>query len=597
MLAIVAGLVVFVLLLLHEATAGGSVSLAWLLVLGGFAAHGVWLWRVLRAGAEAAHQKAAPQVPRAVVAGLCGVAVAAVCGFAMMGLFDRIFTEPVDALGTAQMGLIAQATDRLASGEELYIDSYRRLGYEAMLPIPELAIAPYRVVRGAGFDWRFVNILGVAAMASAVLLGLLAAFRAGWFRPTWQVAAGLAAVAVFGCGWLLFPRADGFLHYGHGLVFWPGVLLFGLLLSFRRYVLASVAISVLAALSIGWVVLLPIYWAMIWGEDRRRFGLYVLLTVLLPALAYGWNIEHFTAQFAALVGEPFTIGEVRRELGQGPLQPTLAGLADFLALRPLVYILVILAMVELARFLILPGRSSAARRAIFAIAAFLVVGAAPATDHFHYYAYLVLMAGLVPGWLRVEGPEPEDPLTVAKNHWSLLMGVAVCAAAGAVMAFVPLFLVKRGLPGMVNERPGQVVFAETLLGEGSEWNWRSEDHAWGRTRRLRLRMPLDSRGPARVRLNLGVFGGDWVPPNPVRISVNGREVAVFEGNPGQFGAVDLAFDHSELLIGANAITLDAEWARSPESFAVGGDDRPLSVFYSGLTYRPVAATTEAAQKE
>ncbi|MBI5154724.1 hypothetical protein HZA57_05760, partial [Candidatus Poribacteria bacterium] len=229
-----------------------------------------------------------------------------------------------------------------------------------------------------------------------------------------------------------------------------------------------------------------------------------------------------------------------------------------------------------------PTTSRRRRLELFAALGFLVVVCAPAVYNFHYYSHLVLLAGLIPGWVaaaREEQAAAEAPATPAGFGARklevvlpvLFLALTLTAAAAKLKAGVPDAINKDSRPRLAG-----------LMQSG--WNDMSEDHVWGKGTNAFVRLPVDKRGPASLTMTLGTFGREWVPPNPVVVSVNGVPRVRFAGMPGQFRTLELELPRNDLFIGCNLLEFESEWARSPSSFRAGGDTRALSVYWSGLKY-------------
>lgn len=518
---------------------------------------------------------------RAWGAGLAAAVVLAVAaGVFLWRNQADVYTVAVNPLGSSQLGLAVQAAARMETASPLYAREYPRGGYEDLLPLLPGGVMPFAMARVAGFDWRYATLLSVALMAGllAAAGGLFAFARSYRHRGEDPWVAMLALVAAGGA-WLLVPQVWPFVHWGHAGPQWMWLAAVGFALAARWWSLAALSAGMLAALSPGWWLMLPGTAVLLWRErpGRRFTALAALLVAPLFLTLGAWRHEFFP-MLRAVVGSAFRAGAAL-EPEQTWRHLTLHGMGDLPGLRIAVYAVGVVAVGMLAREIARRG-TRRERYRLYALTSFVICLCGPVAYFFHWIGHGVLLAAMCPAALLADNEE-EPPRAAA----SLLGGATVVVLAG-LMIFqlnTRLVLVPTGaeLIRMQPTTPDHLV---------DGFNVPSADHAWGATRRMVLGLPMRHPGPGTITIDLGTLDAEFAPFNPVVVSVNGRPRALWRDYPGAFSRVVVPVRPGDLVNGHNIIELTTNYARTPRSLNIPGDNRVVSVAYKGLVYTPGLVT-------
>lgn len=558
--------------LFEEYNPGGS-ALAWLLLLFIVLGHLPLFTRRLPALADKIHHLQWRFSPGR----LTGV-VLVILLFASLTLtwrqHQQIFTNPVDPMETAHIGLMLQASSRWAAGETpLYHHVYPRTEGGARNRFPTALKLPYLTARAWGLEWRFANL------AATILFGGLLVFAATWMglrgRSDQSRAALLALV--IGVAWLLTDPVVGMMHWGYWAVMWPLVLALGLSLSAGWWVAVALLAGALAAMTPGWVLLLPVIGVILWRESPGRFPALLVMMLLLPLVSYGVSRAEGEAFFQGVLGSFFNEGAAQTKAGSWRY-PTLHAWGDLLAMRHAFYLLALVLLVALGRETV-RATTSRRRAELLAAASFVVIGFGPATYQYHWYAQCALLVGLLPLYI-CGGDEASDerPAPGSLNVPGMLGGATV--AACVALCLVLTLNVRTAL----NQVPdGRQAHTQNLV---SGFNIPSADHVWGRRPYMVTGFYLDRPVGGFLEIELESLQGDFIPYNPAVIRVNGFQKAYFMAPPGSRRVARLALSPADVHVGFNVVEIRANWARSPRSYNLHDDNRPLSLRYSGLSFRP-----------
>ncbi len=532
-------------------------------------------------------ERAGPRLPFSMpprVLGTAAVVLAllAALRFVHMGQV-ALYETPVEPRANAQLGLVTQVVARIEAAQPIYTDVYTRDGYTEPNVLAPGAVLPFAAARAWGFEWRYASLAGAGLMAMllAVAMALVATRIPN--TPAGRDLAGTTFLALLagGVGWMLVPVLTPYLHWGHTIPQWPLLLGFGLSLGAGLPVLAALVAGLLATMSPGWLVLLPVAGGLLWRQvPAGRRGLAAACLLAPVVIAWGaWRAE-FTAMFSAIFGE--TLRTQTAEPLVSATLPTLHAVGDFLRLRPGIYGAALLGLGFLVRA-ILRCEDRGRRLSLFAFAAFLVLICGPVAYAYHWMAHLALLCGLLAGRVLVDLPAGEaGPL--ADRVWGA--PAARAAVVGScLLALLPFGRLLVGFEASVNRQPGRAQHPTRLILAG--FNVESADHAWGAEPRVAVGLPHDGPGPGTLQIKLGTLGGTFTPNNPVRIAVNGHERGVFRALPGNVAYALVPLRSGDLHRGFNVVELHAAWARTPRSLNIDpSDTRTMSVFYQGLNFVP-----------
>ncbi|MCB2154399.1 hypothetical protein KQI84_05900 [bacterium] len=555
--------------------------LAWIFVVGVGFAHlplAIW-WKPLRRFIDPPETPTLLRTPvkrlhiGILAAGL--IALSAIVLINENALVGGIFERPVDPGAGGSLPLMAQVCNRLLQGLPLYEQRYEMTSYSTLNSYAPGMPLPFALARSLGFDWRFATVGALVLLLPMLAAGLTMLFRATADWNAWKRSVMLLGFPAIAIGWMVLPLGKDYLLDGSAPPIWPFILLFALALSARAHLLASICMSVLAAMSIGWLMLLPLYIGLVWNEDRRLAPTCTFMALLLPLLLYGLQLNSFHDLIRGALGETLAGGNFQAEQGLTYRMPFLTGLWDFVAMRSLLFVLVLVALMRIAMALMDAEMPRRRRLELFALAGFLVICASPIAFYYHYYAHLLLLAGLMPGWagasLKSEPSPPKAP------------EIALPAVLAVAAALLPAWTLSRIADEPIDTSP-DLHFRDVL---STGWYPPGEDSTWGAALRPTLSVPLARSAPAVLNLHLGVLENPNGPANRVRVSVNGLPTATWFPTDSPFGVLSVVCDDGELFTGANSVALDVDWSESPTSLGIGHDDRPLSVFFGGLTYQPL----------
>lgn len=532
-------------------------------------------------------EDAGPRLPFSMSPGVLGTAAVVLAlltalRFVHMGQ-AALYETPVEPRSNAQLGLVTQVVARIEAAQPIYTGVYTRDGYTESNVLAPGAVLPFAAARAWGFEWRYASLAGAGLMAMLLAASMaLVATRIPNTPPGRDLAGTtLFALLAGGAGWMLVPVLTPYLHWGHTMPQWPLLLGFGVALGAGLAVLAALAAGLLATMTPGWLVLLPVAGALLWREVPAGRRAMAAACLLGPAIvAYGaWRAE-FTAMFSALLGE--TLRSQTAEPLVSATLPTLHAVGDFLRLRPGIYGAALLGLGFLARA-ILRCEDRGRRLSLFAFAAFLVLVCGPVAYAYHWMAHLALLCGLLAGRVLADLPAVEAG-PFAGRVWSAPAARAALLGS-CLLVLLPLGRLLVGFEPAVNRQPGGAQHPTRLLLAG--FNVESADHAWGAEPRVAIGLPHDGPGPGTLQIKLGTLGGTFTPNNPVRIAINGHERGVFRALPGNVAYALVPMGPGDLHRGFNVVELRAAWARTPRSLNIDPTDtRTMSVFYQGLNFVP-----------
>ncbi len=524
-------------------------------------------------------------LPRWGTAALAILVIVAGAGWFSWRGQDTIFETGVSPYENVQLGLMTQAVARIEQGEHLYAREYPRgERKEAGSTAPGLLI-PYALARSWGFDWRYAGVAGVILLAGLLSAGAL--FIAHRAPPGQEGEAGfcLAALALAGASWLLLPTTLPYLNWGVAIPLWPVAALLGLSLAMGWRAMAALAVGALAAMNPGWLLLLPLVGVVLWKEDRARFPVMAALAVVPPLLAYGAWRAFDVEMWQGILGGAFQEGN--------SIDPTAAwrfasvqALNSVLSMRYGVYTAALIGLVLIGRE-ILRRDEPVERIRLLLFAAFVVAACGPVAYQHHWMAHGVLAASLIPAAF------PRSDWTHQQPRWPVYAGGGV-----AVLLFLLAgWRILSGFDGALNHQPDHKQSHMAFLETG--FHVPSEDHVWGAERRMALGFTLDRVEAGILELSLGTLGGEFTPFNPLVIRVNGREQGIYREYPGNYSTARIPLDPKDLHIGFNTVTLEADWVRTPKSYNVRDDLRPVTIVYQGLRFLPQSAapTRQAALAE
>ncbi|MCC5877245.1 MAG: hypothetical protein JJU11_13570 [Candidatus Sumerlaeia bacterium] len=487
---------------------------------------------------------------------------------------DQIFSVPIDPLQSAHMGVLVQATSRWVAGETpLYRLEYPRAEGTSINRFPVGLKVPFLTARAWGLEWRFASMAGVILFAGLIVV---AAGRIGFGGG--PLAAPALAAIIAGSAWLLTNPVMGMLQWGYWAPYWPLIVALGLSLSAGWWVVVALLVGALAAMTPGWLLLLPLVAIMAWRENRKAFPALLMIMILLPLLSYGVSRAEGEDFLRGVIGSFFAEGTA--QAGSGAWRfPTLQMVGDMLGMRHGFYLFALVLLMALGRE-IYHAADRLRRCELLVAASFVVIAFGPATYQFHWYAHVGLIMGLLP--LAVVGASHPGAEPSSSRPWRipLLVGGGV-AAAGALLAIILTFRVV----GAINRLPdGRQHHTAHLV---SGFNIPSEDHVWGRTPHMVIGFTLDRNTGGTLEIELESLLGEFTPYNPAVIRVNGVQKGVFLAPPGRKKVARLDLHPEDVHIGFNIVEIKARWARSPQSYNIHDDHRPLSLRYTGMTFTPM----------
>lgn len=487
---------------------------------------------------------------------------------------NQIFNVPVDPLQSAHMGVLVQTTSRWVAGETpLYSIDYPRAEGTTSNRFPIGLKVPFLTARAWGLEWRFASM---AAVLLFVGLLVVAATRIGIGGGRWSAPALAAMLA--GSAWLLTNPLMGMLQWGYWASCWPLIAALGLALSAGWWVAVALLVGALAAMTPGWLLLLPLVAIMTWRENKNYFPALLALMLLLPLLSYGSSRAEGEDFLRGVIGSFFAEGAAQAGAGSWRF-PTLQVLGDMLGMRHGLYLFAVVLLVAIGRE-ILHAPDRLRRCELLVVASFVVIAFGPATYQFHWYAQAGLIMGLLP--LAVFGVTGAASDTTPRPWQVPLLAGGGLVAAGAILAAVLTFQVD----GAINRLPeGRQHHTAHLV---SGFNIPSEDHVWGRTPHMVIGFTLDRQVGGRLEVELESLLGEFTPYNPAVIRVNGVQRGVFLAPPGRKRVARLDLHPHDLHVGFNIVEIKATWARSPQSYNIYPDLRPLSLRYTGMTFTPMA---------
>lgn len=474
--------------------------------------------------------------------------------FLLWNASARLFESGIVPRASAQLGLASQVASRLGGPVPLYRVEYPRAGFSERNSFPVGATIPFAMARAYRWDWRAANIVGAAFLAAMLAAAVVSV-------GSREGALALAAMAA----WLLLPRTADYLGWGQAAPLWPLIFALGASLAAGHALMAALLAGLLAASSVGWVLLAPAVLAAFWRSNRAQFPVLVAALIVPPLFAYGLARSEFHDVLKGILGGPF--GEGRAQRSDSWRFATLHGVGDFFGLRMVVYVAGAAGIALVARRMI--SASDEERPRLFAAAAFLVVACAPVAHFFHWMAHAVLLAGLVAGSEAVRAPA---------RAWTWRIAIAGATAAGLVW-MLPLRAesATRALDlGSGRQRH------DAFMLEG--WNIESADHVWGRDKYLATGFVLSRPTDGLLELHFETLGGEFTPINPVVIRVNGIAKAVYRELPGRGSYALVRLAAEELNAGFNTVELECGWARTPVSYRVSTDTRRVSVMYRGMRF-------------
>src|SRR5690606_5642296 len=92
--------------------------------------------------------------------------------------------------------------------------------------------------------------------------------RSCWFH--WTELTAFSGMFAFATLWVISPGFVAFFQESTAPVTWALILAFGLAVSTRAHLIGALVISILMAFSPGWLLIAPVYGAMIWNERRAQ---------------------------------------------------------------------------------------------------------------------------------------------------------------------------------------------------------------------------------------------------------------------------------------------------------------------------------------
>ncbi len=516
--------------------------------------------------------------PRFVIGRAGALAAAAVVALlALETLANQSVTVakfPIRVREAANLGSVIMAAERLREGSAVYSQPLRMEGYDAHPAAMPGLLWAYLLPRSLGADWRLATPAG-EALAAAFAVGLLVMLSR---RPRPGMA--LVAVAAGGAAIFLLPSATAAVSWSTHAPVWAAIAAFGAGLAWGMPTLAGVAAGILAAMSVGWIVLLPAAFALLWSRDGVRSIPGLLLGGLIAATALLVPRSEFAPFLAGVVGTPALMADPRQAADLEPWRlPTLTGALTTFKLAPPLLVWAVLwalrAAWEVAR-----GGETTRNLERFALAAFVVLICGPATTRFDLLSMALLGGGLLAAQLA---PAPgSDP--APRGNWP----AALAAALSVALLFAPVqwrlarpheLALDVGAPH--NQSPGL-----NLL---SGWYEPPEpDRAWSRGPVAEVAFAVARPAPATIHVDLSVPGGDYTPYNRLRIRLNQHRMGEWIAPPGsRFRAAVSVRDPDLFVRGPNVLSIESDWVRSERELGTGHATTPRGFAYHGLEFIPM----------
>lgn len=558
-LAIVVALGLFALDATHDAAAGGSflaVAVAVLLVL----AHGGLLRRGDEDASPFSMKFFAPVVAVALLAAMAS-------GFL---LASTLYEEPFLPKRAAPLGGTLLLAERVGDGIAPYRTVVPMAGFEAdPAAAPGMVLALFSL-QSWGLDPRWVTILGFL-MAQGALLAV--AFLAQWRGASRErVLAPLVLSLVLSFSPRLLELAQSAQHPLH----WLFIVLFALSLGVRWVLPAALSLGLLATMSPGWLVLLPLGGMILWKQHRWRCVVPLCLAAGLLLVFFGLFYPDTFELWQGMVGSAFVDGSPWRDSPPNLwVRPTLAAPLQWANALALGSVLAVTA-VGFGTWRIARGASPKELPVILALCAGAVIAFVPGTFAMQWMGHGLLLA------LLSAMPDPTAEDAVPPKAWGVL----------------PLLLLLVSMPAAMRVWGGPIesldraegMFQAHTAGLRGEWNTASHDHLWGAGRTLDVTFPMALREPGTLLTRVGFLGGDFTPYNETRVLLNGRLLGRIRLLPGAVEPVAIPVADGMLLRrGMNTLTFECAWTRSPQSLGLGDDARDLSMIYYGLQWVPMTS--------
>ncbi len=513
-------------------------------------------------------------------------ALASACVVALLALetlsnqASTVAMIPVRAREAAQLGQVILAAERMNAGGAVYREYLPMEGYEAHVSAMPGLLAAYLIPRNTGLDWRFASLAG-EVLAAAFAVGMLVPLSR---RP--RAGAALAAITAGFLGIFLLPSAASAVSWSTHAPMWAATAAFSAGLVWGMPTLAGIAAGVLAAMSVGWLVLLPAAFSLVWSIHREKSLPGMVLGGVIAVSALMTARPEFAPFLAGVVGGPMLMADPRQAADLEPwLFPTLTGALTTFKLAPP---LLVWAGLWALRAAWVIARGSEPSRALehFALAAFIVLICGPATMRFDLLSMALLAAGLLSAQVTMLADasphESSGPLVRATP------ALATVAAATVIAAPV-MWRLARPHPLSLDLRAN----AAQSNGEHLLSGWHEPPGAsgtWARAPHAEVAFPVSRHAPATIEVELSVPPGEFTPYNPIRIYLNQRRVGEWVAEPGQrFTAVIPVRDPRMFIRGPNVLSFEADWAKSERELGIGSSIRPIAFAYHGLRFTPTTA--------
>lgn len=507
-----------------------------------------------------------------ILAGACLVALLALETLSNQAV--AVAMIPIRAREAAQLGTVVLAAERLHEGSPVYRDLIPMEGYEARASAMPGLLAAYLVPRNAGADWRFASLMGqvlAAALAIGVMISLLRMPRPGM---------ALASVAAGFAGLFLLPSAASAIFWDTHPPVWAAIAAFGAGIVWGVPILAGIAAGALAAMSMGWLLLLPAAFALLWSRDGSRALPGILAGGVLAATSLMVARPEFASFLSGVIGVPALMADPRQAADLEPwLSPTLTGALVTFKLAPPILVWAGLWAMRSA-WVIARETDSARGLERFALAAFLVMICGPATTRYDLLSMALLGAGLLAAQLvqlsrGAEGPPPRP------------FAPALAAAAASVLLAAPV-LWRLAKPHPLALDRGAQSSQPHSLNLLSGWHEPPQaDRTWSKSTHAEVAFAASRHAPATIVVDLAVPGGELTPYNPVRIRLNQRRVGEWIAPPGtRFQAIIPVRDPDLFVKGPNVLSFDTDWVRSERELGTGPDLQPRGIAFFGLQMQP-----------